>query len=92
MKSAKTAEKRNLIEKEAEYIVRYVKGFEVYSARDEAAIGEILTALNNLHATIDRIEESHQKRIVLMNEMSKTVNAMEEDHKQFASMHKKSSV
>lgn len=91
MKSAKTEEKRNIIEKEAEYIVRYVKGFEVFSARDEAAMSEILTAMNNLHAKIDSIEESHQKRIILMKEMAKTVNAMEEDHKQFASKHKKSS-
>lgn len=80
---------RKLIENEAEYIVQYVKEFKAYSAKDEAAIGEILSVLKNLHVTVDRIEESHQKRIILMNEMAKTISAMEEDHKQFASIHKK---
>lgn len=89
MESTKTAEKCNLIEKEAEFIVQYVKGFKVCSARDETAIEEILLALKNLHETVDRIEEAHQKRIVLMHEMAKTISAMEEDHKQFASKHKK---
>ena len=81
-----------MIEKEAEYIVKYVKSFEVFSARDEAAIGEILAMMNNAHAAIDRIEEAHQKRIVLMREMAKTISAMEDDHKQFASKHKKAAM
>lgn len=89
MESSKTAEKRSLIEKEAEYIVQYVRGFKVCSIKDESAIEEILAALNNLHATVDRIEEAHQRRIILISEMAKTISAMEEDHKQFASMHKK---
>ncbi|WP_148266504.1 hypothetical protein [Methanocella arvoryzae] len=66
-----------------------MRGFKVFSAKDEAAIEEILAALNNLHATVDRIEEAHQRRIILMNEMAKTISAMEEDHKQFASMYRK---
>lgn len=91
MESKKTAENRNLIEKEAEFIVQYVKTFQVYSAKDDAAVKEILTELTDLHVRINRIEETHQRRIVLMNEMAKTVNAMEEDHKQFASKYKKAS-
>lgn len=89
MESAKTTEKRSLIVKETEFINQYVQGFTSYSAKDEAAIGEILTMLTKVHHEIGRIEDAHQKRIVLMNEMLKTVKAMEDDHQQFAEKHKK---
>jgi hypothetical protein len=91
MEAKKTAENRNLIEKEAEFIVKYVKDFQIYSAKDDAAIREILIELTDLHVRIDRIEESHQRRIILMREMAKTINAMEEDHKQFATKYKQAS-
>lgn len=91
MESNKTAENRDLIEKEAEFIVQYVKNFQVLSAKDDAAIREILVELTDLHVRIDGIEEAHQRRIILMREMAKTIDAMEEDHKQFATKYKKAS-
>ena len=89
MESAKTTENRGLIEKEAEYIINYVRGFRVHTAKDETALAEILSMLNNLHMTVDRIEEAHQRRIILMEEMMKTVSAMEDEQKQFVEKHKK---
>ena len=89
MDSAKIAEKRKLIEEEAGFIVGYVGDFEIHSAKDETALGNILSMLHRTHEAIDLIEEGHQKRIVLMGEMQKTVSAMEEDHKKFAEKHRK---
>jgi len=88
MESTKTTENRSLIEKEAAYIVQYVRSFQVHTGKDETALTEILSMLNNLHAAIDRIEESHQRRIILMEEMRKTVSAMEDEQRQFVEKHK----
>jgi len=82
-------ELKEKIGKEAEHIAAYVGSFEVHSAKDEQALADILSMLNNTSAAIVRIEESHQKRIQLAKELAKALEEMETDSKKFAEKHGK---
>jgi hypothetical protein len=84
MDRKKSGDYKEQIFKEANYVIDYVGGFEVHSARDEQALAEILSMLAGVRAAIERIEASHQRRIELMGELARTLGEMENQHQAFA--------
>ncbi len=79
------------IAEELDSILRYVGSFEIYSAKDLQALADIQSMLAGVNAAVLKIEESHQRRIHLMNELSKTLNEIESESTKFAEKHKKKS-
>lgn len=85
-------ELKEMIGGEAEQIVAYAGRFEVHSAKDEQALSDILSMLKNINAAIVKIEESHQKRLHLANELAKALDEMEMDSKKFAEKYGKTAL
>ncbi len=79
------------IGEELDSILRYVSSFEIYSAKDLQALADIQSMLAGVNAAVLKIEESHQRRIHLMKELSKTLGEIESESTKFAEKHGKKS-
>jgi hypothetical protein len=82
-------EYKEKISKEVDSILRYVGSFEVHSAKDLQALADIQSMLAGVNATVVRIEESHQRRIHLTQELSKALKEIETESTKFADKHRK---
>jgi hypothetical protein len=91
MEKTNVKECKEKISEEIDNILRYVSSFEVHSAKDMQALADIQSMLSNVNAAVVKIEESHQRRIHLTMELSKTLNEIESESTKFAEKHKKKS-
>ncbi len=82
-------EYKEKISQEIDSILHYVSGFEVHSAKDLQALADIQSMLAGVNAAVVKIEESHQRRIHLMKELSKTLGEIESESTKFADKHRK---
>jgi hypothetical protein len=88
MEKPNVKECKEKISKEIDSILRYVGGFEVHSAKDMQALVDIQSMLSNVNAAVVKIEESHQRRIHLTMELSKTLKEIEAENTKFAEKHR----
>lgn len=89
MEKTSVSEYKERIGRQIDDILRYVSGFEVHSAKDLQALADIQSMLEGVNAALIKIEESHQRRIQLMSELSRALEEMELESKKFAERHGK---
>jgi hypothetical protein len=88
MEKTGVKEYKEKISKEVDSILQYVSSFEVHSAKDLQALAEIQSMLEGVNATLVKIEESHQRRIALTQELTRALSEIETESSKFADKHK----
>ncbi|MGE5556930.1 MAG: hypothetical protein ACM3QV_00200 [Caulobacteraceae bacterium] len=89
-KGGKTIQYKTSIAQNISYIDEYIRGFEIYSAKDEQALMEISNMINGVVTRISEIDAAQKKRIALTNEIMKTLEELETSYKKFAESRKSS--
>jgi hypothetical protein len=88
MEKTGVREYKEKISKEVDNILHYVSSFEVCSAKDLQALADIHSMLAGVNAAVIKIEESHQRRLHLMKELSKALGEIETESTKFAEKHR----
>lgn len=83
VETEKSVEYRKNIYAQVDMLKAYVEKFEVFVAKDEAALKELCDMMGAIVCRVAEIEDAHVKRIQLMNELSRACSELEESQKKF---------